>query len=76
MTWCVLDKVVEIHVLEILVVQCYPTFMMVDGLLLELFHLALIVQVKGIQGELRLREILDKTLSVLIKIDLNSVIIS
>ena len=64
MTWCVLDKVVEIHVLEILVVQCYPTFMMVDGLLLELFHLALIAQVKGIQGELRLREILDKTLSV------------
>ena len=54
MTWCALDKVEEIHVLEILVGQCYPTFMMVDGLLLELFHLVLIAQVKGIQGKLRL----------------------
>ena len=51
MTWYAQDKVEEIHVLEIQVVQCYPTFMMVGGLLLELFHLVLIAQVKGILGE-------------------------
>ena len=76
MTWCAQDKVEEIHVLEILVVQCYLTFMIVAGRLLELFHLVLIAQVKGILGELWFGKILDKMLSILIKIDLNRVIIS